>query len=85
MRSTRGKYGSTQELVAAGLLDSRFAGVFNGYTFYIISIGNSFVVAAIPVSTETGRYAFYGTPDGVIRYSYLDLLAPPGQSGNPVG
>ena len=70
-------------MVAAGLLASRFAGIFNGYTFHIISLGSTFEVAAIPSSPDVGRYCFYGTPDGVIRYSTYEPPAPPGLGGNP--
>jgi hypothetical protein len=39
---------------------------------------------AVPTSPESGRYAFYSTPDGVVRYSTAEALAPPGEQGRPV-
>ena len=35
-------------------------------------------------SAGTARYGYYSLPDGVIRYSTLDMLAPSRQTGNPV-
>jgi hypothetical protein len=79
-----GKYGSVTDLVTTKLLDNRFLGPVSGFLFSIIVAGLNYAIAAVPVSAEAGRYAFYSTPDGVIRYSASELLAPVGQMGLPV-
>ena len=79
-----GTYGNIPDLVKAGLIDGRFNGVVSGFTYSIIAVGSNYTAAAIPAAQGTARYGFYSTPDAVIRYSTLDMLAPPRQSGNPV-
>jgi len=79
-----GRYGSISDLIAAGLLDSRFKGTVSGFHFSIIAAGKKFEVAAVPTSFESGRYAFFSTPDGVVRYAAMGFLSPKGQNGSPV-
>jgi len=79
-----GRYGGIPDLIQAGLLDGRFVGVVSGFNFSIIAVGKNYSAAAIPASAGTARYGYYSLPDGVIRYSTLDMLAPPRQNGNPV-
>jgi hypothetical protein len=47
-------------------------------------VGSDYIGAAIPSDPGSAKYGFYVTPDGVIRYSTIDFLAPAGQSGAPV-
>jgi prepilin-type N-terminal cleavage/methylation domain-containing protein len=84
--SSGGFFGTMNQLVGAQLLDNRFggAGVFNGYSYVIRTNGFQYTVTATPVSGNTGRYGFYMTGDGVIRYSTTPALAPPGKSGGVV-
>ena len=84
MSARDGRYGNLSELIAAGLVDSRFNETTDGFDFSVISIGGWYAVAAIPASSGNGRFAFYSTPDGVIRYSRIERLIPVGQGGNPV-
>ena len=84
MSGNNGRYGNLSELIAAGLLDSRYNETSSGFEFSIISIGNRYAAAAVPASSGNGRYGFYSTPDGVIRYSTIETLAPAAQGGRAV-
>jgi type IV pilus assembly protein PilA len=84
LSSSGGNYGDITQLVSAGLLDSGFSGVKGGYTYSVTTSGTDYTIFAAPASTNNGRYGYYSTPDGVVRYSTVTTLAPTGQSGNPV-
>ena len=84
LSSSQGNYGDITQLMATGLLDSRFGGVLSGYNFAITSSGADYTATATPASTSTGRYGYYSTPDAVIRFSTDSALAPSGQVGMPV-
>lgn len=84
LSSSGGNYGAVTNLITAGLLDSRFNGTVSGYNFTITSSGADYTADANPASSNTGRYGYYSTPDGVVRYSTASTLAPSGQAGNPV-
>jgi hypothetical protein len=84
LSSNGGRYGNISDLIKAGLLDNRFGGVISGFSYSIINAGVSYAAAAIPVSTGSARYGYYAMADAVIRYSTLDMLAPPREAGNPV-
>jgi len=79
-----GKFGTIPQLIAADLLDKSFNGVVDGFIYSVIVVGKEYVIAGILAVPEPGLYAFYSTPDGVIRYSTSDFLSPVGQNGNPV-
>ena len=78
-----GNFGTIPQLLDAKALDSRFGGTYNGYTFTIATSGLEYTAEAIPVS-GSGRYAYYTTPDGVVRFSTVASLAPQGMAGSPV-
>jgi hypothetical protein len=82
--TSRGNYGNIAALISAGLLDSRFASVISGYQLGVVISGRSYTATATPVSTDSGRYGYFVTSDGVIRYSNVPALAPGGQAGQPV-
>jgi hypothetical protein len=84
MSVTGGKFGSVPALIGAGLVTDRFLGPVSGFLFSVIVVGKDYAVAAVPITAEAGRYAFYSTPDGVIRYSTSEFLAPVGRVGLPV-
>jgi hypothetical protein len=85
LSASGGNYGDLEKLVDAGLLDDRFAKKsIGGYTLSVIAQGSDYLAMAVPTSPESGRYAFYSTPDGVVRYSTAEALAPPGEQGRPV-
>ncbi|HET9943579.1 MAG TPA: hypothetical protein VFR05_09575, partial [Terriglobia bacterium] len=79
-----GHYSSLEDLIKAGLLDETFRSVKAGFNFSVISSGSDYAVSAVPASSATGRYGFYSYPDGVVRFSTFELLAPPQQSGRAV-
>ena len=79
-----GHYGSMEDMIKAGLLDETFRSAKAGFNYSVISAGSDYAVTAIPANPAMGRYGYYATPDGVIRYSTFDLLAPPQQSGRAV-
>jgi hypothetical protein len=84
-----GKYGTIPDLIAAGLLDSRFDGPLSGYTFVVTASDRDYTAIAAPVSTKTGRYGFYSGRDAVVRYAQIATATcnpcyPKGMSGMPV-
>ena len=84
LSSAQGNYGNITQLMGAGLLDSRFAGVMSGYNFSVATSGTDYTATADPASASNGRYGYYSTPDAVVRFSTATSLAPAGQAGNPV-
>src|SRR5262245_58442222 len=82
--TSSGNFANISQLVAAGLLDSRFNGTMSGYLFNISTNGADYTATADPSSASAGRYAYYTTPDSVIRFSMNTTQAPSGQAGNPV-
>jgi prepilin-type N-terminal cleavage/methylation domain-containing protein len=69
LSSAAGNYGSLPQLVTAGLLDSRFGtGIVSGYNFAVTASVGDYTATAMPVSPNSGRYAYYSLPDAVIRY-----------------
>jgi hypothetical protein len=81
---SQGKYGSISDLISAGLLDSTFEGVKAGFTFSVVAMDSDYAAVATPASPDSGRYGYYSTPDAVVRYSPLGILAPPRRGGNAV-
>ena len=85
LSSSGGNYGTITQLVSAGLLDSGFNSTKGGYNYSVTSSGTDYTISASPASTNNGRFGYYSTPDGVVRYSTTTTLAPASQAGNPVG
>jgi type IV pilus assembly protein PilA len=85
LSSSGGRYGPLTALQSAGLLDSSFPNK-GGYVYAIDvpSAGTDYTIWASPSSSNSGRYAYYSVPDGVVRYSTDSAMAPSGQVGNPV-
>jgi hypothetical protein len=81
---SRGNFGSMSQMIDEGLLPGNFRGIVNGFNYGVISVGSDFVVAAIPNDSGSARNGFYVTPDGVVRYSTIESLAPAGKNGAPV-
>jgi len=77
--TTHGKYGTTQEMISAGLLDRRFAGEIYGYSFEVrvTQGGQNYLISASPVG-NVGRYSYTSSADAVIRYGS-------GPAGTPIG
>lgn len=83
--SSGGYFGNMTQLVGERLLDNRFGtGVLNGYSYAVSTNGFEYTVNATPVFSNSGRYGFYVTADGVIHYSTITTLAPAGLSGSAV-
>ena len=84
LSSAGGNFGTITNLVAAGLVDSRFSGTVSGYVYTVTTSGADYTADAVPASSNTGRYGYYSTPDAVVRFSTASSLAPTGQAGQPV-
>jgi hypothetical protein len=80
----KGNFGTMSQMIDAQLLPETFRGTVNGFNYGVISVGSEFVVAAIPNDSGSAQYGFYVTPDGVVRYSTIDSLAPAGRNAEPV-
>jgi prepilin-type N-terminal cleavage/methylation domain-containing protein len=89
LSSAGGNYGTVSNLIAMGLVDSRFSGPVSGYSFTITASGADYTVDAFPTSTNSGRYGYFSLPDAVVRYqsataANCNPCFPSGQSGSPV-
>src|SRR5215813_5932344 len=94
LSSAAGNFGAITDLVTAGLLDSRFGppSRVSGYNFSIAASLSDYTATATPTSANSGRYAYFSTPDAVIRYSTATSgcggpggnCFPAGMSGQPV-
>jgi hypothetical protein len=82
MMSNR-KYGSLQDLVSAGLVDSRLVDQTMGYRLQIETQKDNYIVIASALA-PSGRYDYYSFSDAVVRYSSDSRKAPPGLSAAPV-
>lgn len=74
MSGAQGVYGGIQDLIDGGFLDERFTGAVGGYS-YAITLSDSntnYVVVGTATSDNTGRFDYYSSPDGVVRYSAGD-------------
>ena len=81
--STGGNFGTLPDLIRERLLDESFMNAKSGYRYIVTVSGLDYTAEAVPV-TNSGRYAYYSTPDGVVRYSMIATLAPSGQAGRAV-
>jgi hypothetical protein len=83
-------YGGIPDLVTAGLLDSRFnAATVAGYNYLVTAATADYTATATPSATNSGRYGYFSTPDGVVRYQTAASANcfpcfPPGKGGQPV-
>jgi len=89
LSSNQGAFGGVPELITQGLLDSRFSGSVSGYSFTVTASSTDYTAAAIPTSTNAGRFGYYSTPDAVIRYATASSTTcvpcfPTALSGSPV-
>lgn len=67
--SSGGAFGTMNDLISAGLVDSRFTSAVSGYSFSIVASGTDYTASAVPSSVNSGRYGYYSTPEGVVRYA----------------
>ena len=79
-------YGTIDDLVSEGLLDSRFSTAISGYVFTInvTGGGTDYTATAIVRGANDGRYDYYSRPDYIIRYSANVARAPTGLTAEPV-
>lgn len=84
LSSSNGNYGTITDLINGALIPSNFGGTVSGYSFSIVAAAGDFTVTANPATANDGRYGYYITPDGVVRYSIAASLAPAGNAGAPV-
>jgi prepilin-type N-terminal cleavage/methylation domain-containing protein len=84
--SNGGVYGTVNDLISSGLVDSRYAPGMSGYTYTVaLSVdGMDYTAVAVAGSQYLGRFYFYVVPDFVIRYSTDTTRAPLGLAGLPV-
>jgi prepilin-type N-terminal cleavage/methylation domain-containing protein len=89
LSSAAGNYGTVSNLMAAGLIDSRFSGPVSGYSFTVTASGSDYTAFALPTSVNSGRYGYFSLPDAVVYYgssvvTNCNPCFPSGQSGRPV-
>ena len=87
LSTANGKYGQMTDMIGNALLPSNFSpGPVSGYTFNVVltDANSNFSVFAEPFSANEGRYGYYITPDGTVRFSTTATLAPTGMAGQPV-
>jgi len=77
------KYGSLQDLVSAGLVDSRLLDQTMGYRLQVETQKDNYIVMASAL-VASARYDYYSFSDAVVRYSSDSRKAPPGLSAAPV-
>jgi type IV pilus assembly protein PilA len=78
-------FGTIPDLIAAHVLDPRFSGTLSGYNFTVtLTEGGDYVAEAKPASSINGRYAYTASADGIVRFTTISTLAPPGMAGNPI-
>jgi hypothetical protein len=75
------------DLIDKNLLDSDIESR-PGYGYYftvsVSTAGDEFTATADPMTTNQGRYGYFITSDGEVRYSREPYLAPAGAAGQPV-
>jgi hypothetical protein len=87
LSTAAGQFGTMQDLITNTLIAPNFIpGPVSGYQFAINLDGTfrDFTINATPASANDGRYGYYITPDGTVRYSTQSTLAPTGSTGAPV-
>src|SRR5262245_49366857 len=79
-----GFYGTVDELIQSRFLEFRFASPISGYDYSVVPSQFNFVATASRTSRFKGRYEYFVTGDGIVRYSKNTELAPAGRAGLPV-
>jgi len=84
--TSNGRFGQIADLIGKNLLDPDVRGAVSGYYFTVkvSTAGNEFTATADPASNGQGRYGYFITTDGEVRYSTEPDLAPAGAAGQPV-
>jgi type IV pilus assembly protein PilA len=91
LSSSGGLYGGLTDLQTAGLIDTSFSSATgkSGYTYTVATAVGEYTVTATPTATNSGRYGYYSTPDGVVRWQTATSTNcapcfPTGMGGAPV-
>ena len=81
-----GRFGQMMDLLDKDLLDSDLRRTVSGYYFTVkvSTAGSEFTATAEPASSGEGRYGYFITSNGEVRYSTDPDLAPAGAAGKPV-
>jgi hypothetical protein len=79
-----GFFGTIAELVQSRFLDSSFKSPISGYNYSVVPGQFNFLATAWRTSRLNGRYEYFVTGDGIVRYSQNSELAPLGRAGLPV-
>jgi hypothetical protein len=79
-----GFYGTVDELILSRFLEPRFAAPISGYNYSVVPSQFNFLATASRTSRFNGRYEYFVTGDGIVRYSKNSDLAPPERAGFPV-
>jgi type II secretory pathway pseudopilin PulG len=81
-----GRFASVDQLITAGLLDSRYVSTMSGYNIVIEVSPDTldFTATATARADNEGRFDYFTRPDYVIRYSTAPGRAPVGFTGEPV-
>jgi type II secretory pathway pseudopilin PulG len=84
--TSNGRFGQMTDLIAKDLLDSDFRHPISGYYFTVkvSTAGSEFTATAEPAAVNQGRYGYFITSNGEVRYSSEPDLAPAGAAGKPV-
>ena len=83
---TNGRYGQMMDLIDKDLVDSDVRGIVSGYNYTVTvsAAGTEFTANAEPAATGQGRFGYFITSNGEVRYSNEPDLAPTGAAGKPV-
>ena len=79
-----GFYGTVGELIQSRFLEPQFAAPISGYNYSVVPSQFNFLATASRTSRFSGRYEYFVTGDGIVRYSKNSQLAPLGRAGLPV-
>src|SRR5215210_3927845 len=77
LSSSGGVYGALTDLQTAGLIDTSFSNTAgkSGYTYSVAVATGLYTATATPTATNSGRYGYYSTPDGVVRWQTATTTA----------
>ena len=87
LATVNGKFGNLSDLSSNDLVPATLVqGPVSGYNFTITvdPDGKEFIAEAVPATFSDGRYGYFITPDGAVRYSVHLTLAPNGAAGSEV-
>jgi Tfp pilus assembly protein PilE len=84
--TSNGRFGQVADLIDKNLLDSNIRSSISGYSYTVTvsAAGTEFTATAEPADTGQGRYGYFITTNGEVRYSNEPDLAPTGAAGKPV-